>query len=351
MTHPRHAGQIRTKQWFDCSPAVVISPGQQHRARHGNVTMKQQGVSMLTGTIRTSLAILAACVAASTQAQAHSSSCTPAHLMSAFKQVEAECGSAKIISAHRPGARIRGTGHVSQHSFCNGTNGAIDVVFSNRACALSALRKTNYTIITYGKSSHIHIGTDGWRNGANTNVARHNTTARTRVAARQRAGTRMRRGRARSVQVAQQQWSNDQNGWSDASWSNSGGAEAAYPQRPGARSASGRRAGVRVAQRQRSNDQNGWGGGNWSPTGEPSTVIAAKRKPPGFAGRLMRVGGCACRMSFDHERSRLVIHRTTASNPTSPNPVRAGASSPPPCPAATPRRDSASNTTPSVARA
>ena len=145
---------------------------------------------MLTGTIRTSLAILAACVATSTQAQAHSSNCTPAHLMSAFKQVEAECGSAKIISAHRPGARIRGTGHASQHSFCNGTNGAIDVVFSNRACSLSALRNTSYTIITYGRSSHIHIGTDGWRNGANTNVARHNITARTRVAARQRAGAR-----------------------------------------------------------------------------------------------------------------------------------------------------------------
>ena len=128
---------------------------------------------MLSGrTIRTSIVILAAAVAASTQAQAHSTSCTPAHLVSALKQVEAECGAAKIVSAHRPGARIAGTGRVSQHSFCNGTNGAIDAVFSNRACALSALRKTNYTILTYGKSAHIHIGTDGWGNGANTNVAR-----------------------------------------------------------------------------------------------------------------------------------------------------------------------------------
>ena len=133
---------------------------------------------MLTGrTIRTSIVILAAAVAASTQAQAHSTSCTPAHLVSALKQVEAECGAAKIVSAHRPGARIAGTGHVSQHSFCNGTNGAIDAVFSNRACALSALRKTNYTILTYGKSAHIHIGTDGWRQRSNANVAAGNTTA------------------------------------------------------------------------------------------------------------------------------------------------------------------------------
>src|SRR5262245_60076109 len=151
---------------------------------------------MLTGsTRRIALAILAALVAArgvaaSTQAGAHSSSCTPGHLQSALKQVEAQCGSAKIISAHRPGARIRGTGHISQHALCDGTHGAIDAVFANRACALSALRKTNYTIITYGRSSHIHIGTDGWRNGANTHVAGRNIVRGARMAARQRAGTR-----------------------------------------------------------------------------------------------------------------------------------------------------------------
>ena len=256
---------------------------------------------MLTGTIKTSLAILAACVAASTQAQAHSSSCTPAHLMSAFKQVEAECGSAKIISAHRPGARIRGTGHVSQHSFCNGTNGAIDVVFSNRACALSALRKTNYTIITYGKSSHIHIGTDGWRNGANTNVARHNTTARTRVAARQRAGTRHASRQRGSVQVAQQQWSNDQNGWSDASWSNSGGAEATYPQRPGTRSASGRRAGVRVAQQQWSSDQNGWGHATWSNSGGAEAAYAQRPGARSASGR--RAGVRVAQRQRSHDQN------------------------------------------------
>ena len=259
--------------------------------------------------IRTSLAILAACVAASTQAQAHSSSCTPAHLMSALKQVEAECGSAKIISAHRPGARIRGTGHVSQHSFCNGTQRRHRCrVLQPRLRALG-LAQDQLRDHDLRKVQHIHIGTDGWRNGANTNVARHNTTARTRVAARQRAapgmrrgsagafrsrnsngrtirtagamqagqtaaarrlaypqrpGTRSASGRRAGVRVAQQQWSSDQNGWGHATWSNSGGAEAAYAQRPGARSASRRRAGVRVAQRQRSNDQNGWGGGNWS---------------------------------------------------------------------------------------
>lgn len=187
---------------------------------------------MLTGrTIRTSLVILAAsfvaATQAATQAQAHSSSCTPGHLVSALKQVEAQCGAAKIVSAHRPGARIRGTGHVSQHSFCDGQRGAIDAVFSNRACALAALRKTSYTILTYGWSRHIHIGTDGWRGDGGTRVAQRNA-ARTRVASRQRASVRTAsRGRRAAVRVAYRQggdsWGNG-NWASDASWSGHSGS-------------------------------------------------------------------------------------------------------------------------------
>ena len=222
---------------------------------------------MLSGRkIRTSIVILAAAVAASTQAQAHSTSCTPAHLVSALKQVEAQCGAAKIVSAHRPGARIAGTGSVSQHSFCNGTNGAIDAVFSNRACALGALRKTNYTILTYGKSAHIHIGTDGWGHGANTYVAHRSTTARVRMASQQRSGTRTASRKRAGVPVAQAQWSDEQNGWgnsnwSEGNWSNGRGAESAYPQRSRGRSVSRQRAGTRFAHRQ-GNDTGS--NGNWS---------------------------------------------------------------------------------------
>jgi hypothetical protein len=182
---------------------------------------------MLTGrTITASFVILAAGVAALTQARAHSSSCTPQHLLSTLKQVEAQCGAAKVVSSHRPGARIRGTRRVSQHSFCNGTNGAIDAVFSNRACALSALRKTNYTILTYGKSSHVHIGTDGWGNKG-TRVA-HRQSTRVRAASRARASART-----------------------------------AYKQRSRVRSASKQRANVRVAHRHQSGASQ-HGGWNWS---------------------------------------------------------------------------------------
>ncbi|MBX9773500.1 MAG: hypothetical protein K2Y71_03715 [Xanthobacteraceae bacterium] len=232
---------------------------------------------MLTGsTRRISLAILAAvvaapAVAASTPAEAHSSSCTPAHLTSAVRQVEAQCGSARVISAHRPGARIRGTGHISQHALCDGKHGALDVVFSNRACALSALRKTNYTIITYGSSSHIHVGTDGWRNGANTNVARRNNAnmrvasrqrASARYASRQRAGARYASRQRASVRTAAAHWTGSPTGWHDANWSDSGGTSAPYAQRAG-RTAS-RQRGARVAAQQRSAGQNGWNNAGWS---------------------------------------------------------------------------------------
>jgi hypothetical protein len=258
---------------------------------------------MLTGsTRRISFVILAATVAATTQAQAHSSNCTPAHLTSALKQVEAQCGAAKIVSAHRPGARIRGTGHVSQHSFCNGTNGAIDAVFSNRACALSALRKTNYTILTYGKSAHIHIGTDGWRNGANTNVA-HRNTANMRVASRQRAGARYASRQRAGVRTAAVQSSGEQNGWGDANWSDSGDTWSAHAQHSGGRSAA-RQRGTRVAARQRSGEQNGWDNANWSDaswSGNGGAERAYSQRSGGRAASRQRGIRMASRQGSRHQ--------------------------------------------------
>jgi hypothetical protein len=174
---------------------------------------------MLTGrTIRTSLVILAATVAAATQAQAHPSNCTPPHLVNALRQIEAQCGRAKIVSDYRPGAVIRGTRHASQHSFCNGKNGAIDAEFSNRACALSALRKTNYTILTYRKSSHIHIGTDGWSRGGSAHAA-HRRPTRVRAASRLRAGARSAQRARGDVRVAHKQWPRVGGRANDSNWS------------------------------------------------------------------------------------------------------------------------------------
>ena len=208
---------------------------------------------MLTGrTITTSLIVLAANVVAASQAQAHSS-CTPAHLVNALRQVEAQCGTARIVSDHRPGATIRGTRRASQHGACNGTNGAIDAVFANRACALSALRKTNYTILTYGRSAHIHIGTDGWGNGG-TRVAQRQP-ARVRMASSRRTGGGANGGSVAGIGAHDAQWSGSTAGnaeWTAAraKYGQASGRHSARAQSAYARSTGRQRAGTRVASRQ-----------------------------------------------------------------------------------------------------
>jgi hypothetical protein len=172
---------------------------------------------MLAGRTTTfSLIILAAGMAAMSQAHARSQ-CTPQHLLGTLRQVEAQCGKARVVSGHRPGATIRGTRRASQHSFCNGKNGAIDAVFANRACALSALRQANYTVLTYRSSRHIHIGTDGWASGR-TRVA-HRGAARVRTAARQRASVRLASRQRAGVRVAYRQRPRAANQASDWNWS------------------------------------------------------------------------------------------------------------------------------------
>lgn len=145
---------------------------------------------MSTATIiTTTTTVIASTLALLTAAEARSG-CTPQHLLSTLRQVEAKCGGATVVSDHRPGARIAGTNVISQHAFCNGSNGAIDAVFKNRACALSALRQTRYTVLTYGNSAHIHVGTDGWSSGHGRQVAQHQGY-RGRLRFAQRAATRV----------------------------------------------------------------------------------------------------------------------------------------------------------------
>jgi hypothetical protein len=136
---------------------------------------------------RLSLIVCSSLIGISFPVVAHGqSACTPQHLVETLRQVEGECGPAKTWGGYRRGAVIRGTRHRSQHAYCNGVNGAIDAVFSNRACALAALRRTGYMVITYGWSPHIHFGTDG------AGIAAAKTWPRT-VASADRGG-RERRG-------------------------------------------------------------------------------------------------------------------------------------------------------------
>jgi uncharacterized protein YcbK (DUF882 family) len=84
-------------------------------------------------------------------------SCLPDRLKAALRQIEERWGKVEIISAHRPGARIRGSGRPSLHASCQ----AVDFrppKGSFRAVA-AWLKKTHAGGVgTYsGKRNHIHI--------------------------------------------------------------------------------------------------------------------------------------------------------------------------------------------------
>lgn len=102
-------------------------------------------------------------VAFTSRAAAHgvSTACLPGQLKSALAHVSANYGRVIVVSAHRRGARIAGTGRRSKHADCR----AVDFhVKGNRAGALKWLRRQPIEIITYGGAMHhIHIATGSYR--------------------------------------------------------------------------------------------------------------------------------------------------------------------------------------------
>lgn len=83
------------------------------------------------------------------------SGCMPAALLEALARVRAACGQAEVISGHRPGARIAGSGRRSYHASCR----AVDFN-APRACALEALAGWSGGLGVYsGSMRHIHLDT------------------------------------------------------------------------------------------------------------------------------------------------------------------------------------------------
>ena len=86
-----------------------------------------------------------------------STHCLPASLKSRLAEVRSKFGPIRVVSTHRPGAKIKGTGRTSLHASCR----AVDFIppkGKSKAVA-SYLRRANsgYTL-TYA-SGHIHIDT------------------------------------------------------------------------------------------------------------------------------------------------------------------------------------------------
>ena len=105
------------------------------------------------------LAVGTAIAGASTGAAAYSTStgCLPGNVKSALWQIQKKFGSIQVVSTHRPGARIAGSGRQSYHASCR----AVDFKAPNgKHSAVVSWLKSNFSggVGTYSCSMHhIHI--------------------------------------------------------------------------------------------------------------------------------------------------------------------------------------------------
>jgi hypothetical protein len=96
-----------------------------------------------------------------------STGCLPAQLKQAIADVQSRFGPVEVVSTHRPGARISGTGHRSLHASCQ----AVDFRPARGTYgAVASYLRTNWQggVGTYS-SGHIHIDTGAnyqWHHGA-----------------------------------------------------------------------------------------------------------------------------------------------------------------------------------------
>ncbi len=85
-----------------------------------------------------------------------SESCLPSSLQSRLAEVRSRFGSIKVVSTHRPGATMRGSGHASLHANCR----AVDFVPpKGKSDAVVRWLQANHhgSVGTYTCMNHIHI--------------------------------------------------------------------------------------------------------------------------------------------------------------------------------------------------
>lgn len=103
------------------------------------------------------LAVISATLATATPASAQSTSCLPSQLKGVLSKISSKFGRVQVISTHRPGARIAGSGRQSYHATCR----AVDFhPPAGKYGAVVAWLKSNHSggIGTYsGSHNHIHI--------------------------------------------------------------------------------------------------------------------------------------------------------------------------------------------------
>jgi uncharacterized protein YcbK (DUF882 family) len=94
------------------------------------------------------LALLAVAPPAAAKGATTSESCLPSSLKSKLAQVRSKFGKISVVSTHRPGAKIRGSGNTSYHSSCR----AVDFVPPSGSYA-----NHEGGVGTYTCMNHIHI--------------------------------------------------------------------------------------------------------------------------------------------------------------------------------------------------
>jgi hypothetical protein len=83
-----------------------------------------------------------------------STACLPGPLKTVLAKVQRECSGFRVISANRPGARVRGSGNTSLHASCR----AADIQVSNPSCARKVLANWPGGLSTdYQAVNHFHL--------------------------------------------------------------------------------------------------------------------------------------------------------------------------------------------------
>jgi len=99
---------------------------------------------------------LTAAPASASRGASMGTDCLPSSLRSTLQKVRAKFGPIVILSTHRPGARIAGSGRQSLHASCR----AVDFKPTRNHASVVAWLKANHSggVGTYsGSMSHIHI--------------------------------------------------------------------------------------------------------------------------------------------------------------------------------------------------
>ena len=154
--------QLAPVQRIGGMPTVLLDVSEASPVTTRGSSMFKCHASSRPSMVRSALAVTAicagvACLPASASAHSTSTSCLPGSVKSALWQIQKKFGSIKVVSTHRPGARIAGSGRQSYHASCRAVDFSAP---SGKHAAVVKWLRSNFSggIGTYSCSMHhIHL--------------------------------------------------------------------------------------------------------------------------------------------------------------------------------------------------